>query len=195
MNKMKYLIALLIVSALIFVSCKQEVKFDEKKYSEEFRGYAKEYLLGLKSVLMKNMHEGGPIKAVTVCADTASDLTKLYAETMNLEIKRVSFKNRNENNQPDNFEKESLKKFEELFAVNKINAETEIIKKVNVDGKESIRYVKPILVEAPCLNCHGSANEIIPEVKELIQKKYSNDKATGYKIGDLRGAISITKKL
>jgi hypothetical protein len=114
---------------------------------------------------------------------------------MKLEVKRVSFNNRNSENFPDEFEKEGIKEFEKLFAENKINSETEIIKKINVDGKESIRFMKPIIIEAPCLNCHGSENEIIPEVKDLIQKKYPYDKATGYKIGDLRGAISITKKL
>lgn len=192
---MKYLITLLTTTILFFVSCKQEEKFDEKKYSEEFRGYAKEYLLGLKSVLMKNMHEGGPLKAVTVCSDTASDLTKLYSDVMNLDVRRVSYKNRNSENYPDEFEQKGIDEFIKLLSENKLNEKTEIIKKNNVNGEESIRYLKPILIEAPCLNCHGNENEINAEVKDVIMKNYPDDKAIGYKIGDLRGAISITKKL
>ncbi|MBK8944140.1 MAG: DUF3365 domain-containing protein [Ignavibacteriae bacterium] len=192
---MKFLITLLITTILFFVSCKQEDKFDEKKYSEEFRGYAKEYLVGLKTVLMKNMHEGGPLKAVTVCSDTAADLTKLYSETMKLKVKRVSYKNRNSENYPDEYEQKGIDEFIKLLSENNLNEKTEIIKKINVNGEESIRYLKPILIEAPCLNCHGNENEIIAEVKDVIKKNYPDDKAIGYKIGDLRGAISITQKL
>jgi hypothetical protein len=34
---------------------------------------------------------------------------------------------------------------------------------------------------------------MMPEVKELIALKYSGDKAVGYNIGDLRGAVSVKK--
>jgi hypothetical protein len=33
----------------------------------------------------------------------------------------------------------------------------------------------------------------MPEVKQLIAKEYSTDKAIGYMIGDLRGAVSLKK--
>jgi hypothetical protein len=185
---------LVLIIGILFFSCKHEDKFDGKSYSAEFRGYAKEYMSGLKSVLMKNMKEGGPLKAVSVCSDTASDLTRIYSAKLKIKIKRISYKNRNIKNFPDKFEKEALNKFAELYSQNELNTETEIIKKVNVNGKEVVRYIKPIIIEAPCLNCHGD-REILPEVSERIKQKYPNDKATGYKIGDLRGAISITKEI
>jgi len=190
--KVVKIFSLVLIIGILISSCKQEDKFDQKSYSAEFRGYAKEYMSGLKSVLFKNMKEGGPLKAVSVCSDTASDLTKLYSSNLGIKIKRVSYKNRNIDNFPDKFEKEALNEFADLYSQNKLNSDTEIIKKVN--GNEIIRYIKPIIIEAPCLNCHGDT-EILPEVSELIKQKYPNDKATGYKIGDLRGAISITKKI
>ena len=195
MNKINFFAAFLILTIFLFVACTNEKKLDEKKYSEEFRGYAKEYLMGLKSVLMKNMHDGGPVKAITVCSDTASDLTKMYSEVMKMEVKRVSLKNRNADNFPDSFEKESISEFEKLLSENKLNDKSEIIKIVSENEQEFIRYVKPIIIEAPCLNCHGSDSEITPEVKSIIKKNYPNDKAVDYKIGDLRGVISITKTL
>lgn len=36
---------------------------------------------------------------------------------------------------------------------------------------------------------------MIPEVKNLLNKRYPHDKATGYKEGDLRGAVSIKRQL
>jgi hypothetical protein len=40
-----------------------------------------------------------------------------------------------------------------------------------------------------CLSCHGDLNTISPEVKEVLKKEYPQDRATGYKINDLRGAV------
>jgi len=45
------------------------------------------------------------------------------------------------------------------------------------------------------LNCHGSESELMPEVNSLIAQKYPDDKATGYRTGDLRGAVSIKKAI
>ncbi len=194
MNYLK-LITLLVVVSLFFLSCKDENKLEMEKYSTEFRGYSLEYMTSLKSVLMKNMKEGGPMQAVSVCSDTASELTAVYSGTKGITIKRVSYKNRNENNAPDEFEKEALDSFAELNSKNELTANAEIIKQVSMNGNEFVRFAKPILVEAPCLVCHGSSNEINMEVTEFLSVKYPNDKATGYKIGDLRGAISISRKL
>jgi hypothetical protein len=185
---------LFIIGSIIFLSCKNEENFDKKLYSDEFRGYAKEYMSGLKAVLMKNMKEGGPLKAIEVCSDTASDLADFYSKKLGIEVKRISFKNRNNENIPDEFEKTALLEFEKLYSKNELNKNTEILEKVDQQGEEIIRYIKPIIIESPCLNCHGTI-EIQGEVAELIKHKYPDDKATGYKIDDLRGAISITKKI
>lgn len=195
MNKNKSFPAFLILLILLVSACVKEESFDAKKYSGEYREYAKEYMMGLKSVLMKNIHEGGLLKAVAVCSDTAADLTKIYSDVMEINIKRVSLKNRNTNNYPDAFEKKSIAEFERLMSENKLSGTSEIIEKVSENGHEFIRYVKPIIIEAPCLNCHGSNSEITPEIKSIIKKNYPNDKAVGYKLGDLRGIVSITKTL
>ncbi len=85
--------------------------------------------------------------------------------------------------------------FESLFAAGKLTAEMEVIKQVTENDIEMIKYMKPIFIDAPCLLCHGQQSEILPQVAEIIKNNYPYDKATGYKIGDLRGAISIIKKL
>lgn len=191
----KLLVGFLFV--ILVTSCQnsKDEKFDKEKYKVELGGYAKDYLLGLKSVLVANMKEGGPIQAVNVCSDTAADLTNLYSEKMNVDVKRVSFKNRNTNNIPDSFEEKALIEFERLMVQGKLNSETDLLEKVSVDGKEIVKYAKPIFVDAPCLNCHGSEAQIIDKVAEVLLEKYPDDKAVDYEIGDLRGAISVTKVL
>jgi len=45
----------------------------------------------------------------------------------------------------------------------------------------------------PCLKCHGE--QLDPAVQARIKELYPDDKATGYKTGDLRGAVTIRQPL
>lgn len=76
----------------------------------------------------------------------------------------TSLKPLNPDNSPDNFEREALR----LFESRDINEYSAIQK---IDNLRYFRYISPLYVETPCLDCH------------LKQ---------GYRIGDVRGAISIT---
>lgn len=156
---------------------------------------AKEFLDSLKNVLVKEMQTNGIVAAVAVCSDTAQILTVNYGFNKGIYIKRVSFKYRNPNNAPDGFETKVLKHFSELSSIGKLDGNSEFFEIINSDGVYSVRYMKPIFVQAPCLNCHGSSEQISPEVKMLIQNKYPDDKATGYYPDELRGAVSIQKTL
>lgn len=159
------------------------------------RADAKEFMGSLKSILVKEMQSNGIIAAVSVCSDTAQILTNNYGVKKGLYIKRVSFKNRNINNTPNSIESEALKMFEELKLKGELSESTEYFSTLEKDGVTSVVYLKPIIVQPPCLNCHGTVDQIGADVKIVINKKYPNDKATGYQIDDLRGAVSIQKTL
>jgi hypothetical protein len=58
---------------------------------------------------------------------------------------------------------------------------------VDVEGVKRV-YV-PLVVEKGCLKCHGPVEKIDPKVRETITKKYPDDKAIGFKEGDLRGVV------
>ena len=51
---------------------------------------------------------------------------------------------------------------------------------------------KPTVGEV-CLKCHGE--NIDPAVKAKLGELYPNDKATGYKLGDLRGAFTVRQEM
>jgi len=52
--------------------------------------------------------------------------------------------------------------------------------------------MRPIFIAAPvCLQCHGEPAKLAPGVAEALKELYPDDQATGYSLGDLRGAISI----
>jgi len=179
---------------LLFAGCNSKDS-ENAKYKSELENYANMYMKELKSVLISNMKEGGPYQAVNVCSDTAAKLTAGFSEDMNVEVKRISFKNRNVHNFPDPHEVDILKNFESQFGENKLDKNSFLIVENELEGKRAVTYAKPIFIEAPCLNCHGNETQLSSDVKEILSEKYPADKAKGYEIGDLRGAIIVTKKL
>jgi hypothetical protein len=50
-------------------------------------------------------------------------------------------------------------------------------------------YSEPIIVEAPCLTCHGETLE--PAVAAQIAELYPDDSAVGFRLDDLRGAFWV----
>ena len=193
--KRVYLIGTFVIISLIIGCQNNSDEIDDPELKLELENYANSYMSELKSVLMENMKAGGPLQAVNVCSDTAALLTSSFSEKMGVNVKRFSLKNRNAENYPNQNEKEFLKYFEELNAKNELTANSFLLKKFGSKGKNSATLVKPIFIGAPCLNCHGSDDQISSDVDLVINEKYPNDKATGYKIGELRGAISVTKSL
>lgn len=53
------------------------------------------------------------------------------------------------------------------------------------DGRAG--YVEPIETAPLCLTCHGTA--LTPEVTEILAEHYPQDRATGYRAGELRGVF------
>jgi hypothetical protein len=191
---MKYLFSgLIILSSTIFLSCSETKREVSKDQIIAMRATATDFMKDLKSILIKQMQTGGVLQAVSVCSDTAQVLTNNFGIERGIYIKRVSLKNRNPNNFPDDFEKGILNQFELLHQNNELTNKTEFVEIVTEGDYNYLRYMKPIIVQAECLSCHGSQTEMMPEVRNRITQNYPNDKAVGYKTDDLRGAVSIKK--
>ncbi len=45
----------------------------------------------------------------------------------------------------------------------------------------------------PCTVCHGT--QLAPAVQEALAARYPSDQATGYGVGELRGAFTLRKPL
>ncbi len=102
---------------------------------------------------------------------------RFYKKT-GITLKQTSIKNRAVYNKPDLFEKDVLAKFESK-QLEGGKAYSQVAK---VNGKEAVRYMFPLYISQLCLSCHGDpAGEL----------DVAGRKKEGYKIGDLRGAISV----
>ena len=192
---MKYFIIAAVLSLFVFPGCSEQKTEISEKQIEGMRATSMEFMKSLKGILINQIQSKGVVQAVAVCSDTAQVLTNNFGINKGVFIRRVSLKNRNENNYPDEFEKKILNKFELLKQNNELNDRTEHFEIVKEDDFTYLRYLKPILVQPECLNCHGNPNDMMTDVKELIMQKYPSDKAVGYSIGDLRGVVSVKKAL
>jgi len=192
---MKTIFSINLLILILIISCgekKQEAQITENQ-KKEMRENASEFLGQLKSILIKQLKSEGTLSAVAVCSDTAQVLTNNFGLKKGVYIKRVSFKNRNKHSLPDEFEARILQEFEQIKKEGKLNSDTEYFEIIIENDYQYLRYMKPIKIGAACLKCHGNEEKISTEVKEQIVKKYPDDKAVGYKNGDLRGAVSIKK--
>jgi hypothetical protein len=174
---------------LVAVSAGQQVS--ESALRERARAASDALLQRLLGRLNHEYQQGGAERGAQVCAQVAQSLTREVAREQGVQIRRVSLKNRNPRNTPDAWERHILQRWErELQAGKQIG---EVAEWRTERGQRVYRYVRPITIAMPlCLECHGDPKTIKPEVRRLIRQNYPNDKATGYKLGDLRGAFSIT---
>ena len=109
-------------------------------------------------------------------------------------VARTSLKTRNPDNAPDAWERAVLEKFEERKAAGEKPKKMAFAEVVEMDGKRVFRFMKAIpTAEKPCLMCHGG--KLKPEVEAKLDELYPEDKARGYKAGDIRGAFTITQPM
>jgi hypothetical protein len=143
----------------------------------------------LQQMLGEELKRGGVEGAVRMCSENAQVVTEEFAREQGLEIRRVSTRYRNPKNRPDEFEARVL------AAWAKSGKPATHIEKVKEGGKDWLRLMEPIRLQAMCVNCHGAEAQLTAEVKTLLAERYPRDHATGFKPGDLRGAFSVVVPL
>ena len=111
-------------------------------------------------------------------------------------LKRVSLKARNKAlGTPDTWEKEVLESFDKAQLAGKpVDVMEASTVSKDADGRW-FRYMKAIPTQPQCLQCHGKPNEISAAMKALLAREYPEDMATDYSVGEVRGAISIRRKV
>ena len=146
----------------------------------------------LLAALQQEISKSGPEGAILVCKDMAPKMAGEISRQTGWKIKRVSLKARNDARAiPDAWEKAALEDFDKRAAAGEPPAQLEKGEKID----NEYRYVKALPVQPLCLSCHGPVEQLTPAVKSALARHYPNDLATGYSVGQIRGAISVRKPL
>ena len=141
------------------------------------------------------MTAGGPAQAIGVCKEKAPKIASEAAQKTGFQIKRVSLKNRNPKGVPDAWETDALAELEKRLAASEKPETLDTHSVVNTPQGKVYRYAKALVMQPVCVNCHGAAENLSPEVKAKLAAEYPDDKATGYAPGMIRGVLSIKKTL
>ncbi|MFA7584887.1 MAG: DUF3365 domain-containing protein [Novosphingobium sp.] len=144
----------------------------------------------LQGQLQAAMKAGGPVGAIGVCQQVAPAIAASLSEESGAEVRRIALKERNPAAAPEGDLRERL----EQLAIAPLTADGKpaVIQWTSGSGGDArAHYMRAIpMKEDPCAACHGTS--IAPEVKDKLAELYPADKATGFKPGDLRGAIAIS---
>lgn len=137
--------------------------------------------------LKRAIEDSGVARALNYCNLNAYPLTDSIAALHGATIKRVSHKARNPNNQASEDELQIIDNFKATLE------KGETAQPVVTAHENGYTFFAPIVLQSPlCLKCHGEPEkEIASEDFILINMLYPADRATGFKLNDLRGIWRI----
>ena len=61
------------------------------------------------------------------------------------------------------------------------------------DGQAVQRYMRALPTLPLCTHCHGTADKLSPAVTATLKALYPADRATGYAVGEIRGAMTLLR--
>ncbi|RHX85525.1 Tll0287-like domain-containing protein [Leptospira stimsonii] len=168
-----------------FIVCDRGQNQEKKEILLKLIG---DFQVDLQKNLQTAIQKQGVVAALEVCKTISPQKEEeIKQEFPAIRIRRVSEKPRNPNHKPEEWEARIFKEWAEAIQTG-MPPYTVILSEPS-----GIKILKPIVLENPtCLKCHGGPKDIFPGVAKKIAELYPNDQATGYKLGDLRGAFSAT---
>ena len=110
---------------------------------------------------------------------------RAIAKEQSVQIRHVALKYRNPKNRATDEEARMIEMFDSDRSV------TSKLDRIEMEGKIYKRYSAPIFVETACLMCHGDKGAR----PGFVLKKYGQDRAWGFGVGDIRGIISVLSPL
>jgi len=178
---------------LLSINCNSDQHSDTNAEIAAAKTAIKELATSLQSELKAAMQTGGPVAAIGVCNTKAMLITQKVAVEQGMHISRVSLKNRNPANAPNEWQAAVLEDFQRQKSEGKGMDSLTWSETVSENGEREFRFMKAIPTGKICLMCHGT--EISPQIKRVLADLYPTDRATGYREGDLRGAFVVTRQL
>lgn len=151
-----------------------------------YAAMGQQFVSAAQGVLAKNLidaiNKNGPEHALEFCNIKAYPLTDSMSQALNANLKRVTDKTRNPDNQANADELAHIAFLKTQLA----NGEA-LTPKVIEQHEKMVGYY-PIITNKLCLQCHGKPNaDVSAATLEKINSLYPGDQATGYGENELRG--------
>lgn len=147
----------------------------------------------LLTALSEAMAKTGPGGALGICNEKAPQIAARVSRNTSVDIGRTALRVRNPANAPDAWEADQLAFFAGAAAAGERTADLERFKVERGPDGWRLRWMRPIVLQPMCTSCHGK--DIDSGVGELLSALYPADQATGFEVGELRGAFTASVSL
>lgn len=196
---MKYKAITLLSAAAVLGILASSCKFKKQPDSQEAvvadsslhnaaREIAAATFVQLADALGNSMAFGGVQGAVDLCRLQALPLTDSVAINYGVKVQRIAVRYRNPVNAADESEAQIFADWEKQLEAG--NDPSAILLK---EGDSRIWYGAIRIGNPLCLSCHGKpGRDIKTEDYQFIRESYPQDKATNFRLGDIRGAWKIS---
>lgn len=163
---------------------------------DEARKAAGELVAAVRGELTKAIEASGPLRAIVVCKYSVPEIASSLSRKYGARITRVSLTPRNPvMGWGDAWEQKVLMDFDERVARGEKADALEASEVVTEPSGRFLRYMKALPMQAPCMHCHGPADQISESIRQQLAHEYPHDKALGLTLGKVRGAVTFKKPL
>lgn len=166
---------------------------DNEQLVKDSEELISEFMTMLKTDLKTSLKKHSAENAINACNQSAPFIAESIKEQYGWEIGRTSLKLRNQSNRPDAWEARVLHNFEMRRAEGEAIQDLTYSDVITENGVKKFRYMKAIPTMTVCLNCHGI--NLTQAVKDRLNDAYPEDKAVGFKLGDIRGAFTVIQEI
>jgi hypothetical protein len=164
--------------------------------TEETRKVAQDLVAQIRGALTKELEYSGPMRAVIVCKYTVPEMSSILSRKTGWRVSRVSLKPRNPAlGAPDAWEQKVLLDFERRADKGEKLDAMEHGEIVAEPAGRFYRFMKALPMGPVCLPCHGSPATMPASVRTLLETEYPHDGATGFSVGQVRGAVTVKRPL
>jgi hypothetical protein len=196
--KPKILHALLVSLISLLVASTAMAEADASgldKFSNETRVIVADFTASLIRRCEMEIESIGLHAATEVCRITAPQVYYEYSIKNDIILNLVSLTPRNAvTGHADAWEQAGLLKMQEMLKQGVDSGKIEIIELVKEPAASYYRYMSPLIATPFCLKCHGETTQLDKSAETSIDFLYPTDKAKGYKLGDILGAVSVKKE-
>ncbi|MBK8324908.1 MAG: DUF3365 domain-containing protein [Betaproteobacteria bacterium] len=169
---------------------------DARRLAEETRKVAGDLVAQIRGELTKELEFSGPMRGVIVCKYTVPEISSAMSRKTGWRVTRVALRPRNPAlGSADAWEQKVLLDFERRAERGEKPDGLEHGEVVAEPGGRYYRYMKALPLGPLCVSCHGAPDKLTPNLKALLETEYPHDRATGYAVGQIRGAVTIKRPL
>lgn len=160
------------------------------QYIDQSKPIAQRFMTTLKAELQQALAQGGPAGAIEVCKSVSPRLEAEFQQQHPdlAALRRVSTKTRNpQTHTPTAAEADLLRRMEAAVI------EGQEPQPAALAADNQVTVLLPIRISEPtCLMCHGDPATFPQSLRDALNTHYPSDQATGYELGDFRGALALT---